>query len=316
MKIIVIGGAGFIGSNLIGQLLRTTSAQIVAYDNFSSGKRWHLAPFSDNPRLQIVEADILENDRLMESVRGADLLYHLASNPDISLAATEPAIDFDRGTLLTHRVLEAARKNGVKLIIYASGSGVFGDDAAREFDEESFSPKPTSTYAASKIAGEALLSAYCHMFGMNGVTFRFANVVGPNQTHGVGYDFIRKLKANPKRLEVLGNGTQSKSYIYVDDVVAGLTLFVNQEKRGYDYFNLATGDYITVKEIAKVVIEELNLPAVEIAYGASAKGWSGDVPIIRFSSEKIRKLGWKSRHTSAAAMRLSVQGMIRNFDRR
>lgn len=316
MKIVVVGGAGFIGSNLIGQLLRATGAEVVAYDNFSSGKHWHLAPLLDNPRLQVVEADILENDRLTDAVRGADLLYHLASNPDISLAATEPAIDFDRGTLLTHRVLEAARKGGVKMIIYASGSGVFGDDAAREFDEEGFSPKPTSTYAASKIAGEALLSAYCHMFGMNGVTFRFANVVGPNQTHGVGYDFIRKLKANPKRLEVLGNGTQSKSYIYVDDVVAGLTLFVGQDKRGYDYFNLATGDYITVKEIAKIVIEELELPAVEITYGSSAKGWSGDVPIIRFSSGKIRKLGWKSRHTSAEAMRLSVQGMIRNLDRR
>ena len=318
MKITVIGGAGFIGSNLIGSLLQKTGGEVLAYDNFSSGTHWHLSPYVGNPRLKVSEADILDNDRLMTALQGCDLLYHLASNPDISLAATEPAVDFDRGTLLTHRVLEAARKSGVKLIIYASGSGVFGDDAAREFDEEGFSPKPTSTYAASKIAGEALLSAYCHMFGMNGLTFRFANVVGPNQTHGVGYDFIRKLKANPRRLEVLGNGTQSKSYIYVDDVLAGLTMFLGgniREKRAYDYFNLCTGDYITVKEIAQLVIKELQLTDVDVAYGTSSKGWSGDVPIIRFSSEKIRRLGWKNNYTSHVAMQKSVAGMIQNFSR-
>ncbi len=313
MKITVIGGAGFIGSNLIGRLLKLGAGQITAFDNFSSGKLWHLEPLLADERLKLIRADITEQDQLMEAMAGTDILYHLASNPDISRAVTEPAVDFDRGTLLTHLVFEAARKAKVGSIVYASGSGVFGDDATREFDEESFSPRPTSTYAASKIAGEALLSAYCSMFGINGLTYRFANVVGPNQTHGVGFDFIRKLRLDPTRLNVLGNGLQSKSYIHVDDVVDGLVLFLAKGFTGYDYFNLCTGDYITVKQIAASVISEMGLTDVAVQYGVTPKGWSGDVPIIRFSSEKARRAGWTNRSSSSEAMRLSIRGMLSNI---
>jgi len=312
MKITIIGGAGFIGSNLAHALLKRGVDALTIYDNFSSGKRWHLEDIASDKRLKIIEADVLENDKLLAALEGADFVYHLASNPDIAKAATEPAIDFDKGTLLSHRVIEAARCVGVGCLIYASGSGVFGDNANLVFDEEQIAPAPTSTYAASKIAGEMLLSAYSHMFGLAGVTFRFANVVGPNQTHGVGYDFIRKLRTNPARLDVLGNGTQSKSYIYIDDVIAGLTMFLDKAPRGYQYFNLSTEDYITVRDIVTIVTSEMGLSGVEVQYGSSPKGWSGDVPVIRFTASKIRKLGWRNRHSSEEAMRLSIRGMLGN----
>lgn len=313
MKIIIVGGAGFIGSNLVKGLLHNDVESIIVYDNFSSGKLWHLGPAASDRRVHIVRAEVEDTKALGESVSGADVVYHLASNPDIARAAREPTIDFYQGTLLTQLVLEAARVGGVKRVIYASGSGVFGDNPGRNFSEDDISPAPNSTYAASKLAGEVLLSAYAHMFGLVGLTFRFANVVGANQTHGVGYDFIRKLRVEPGRLDVLGDGTQSKSYIYVDDVVQALILALNLPVAIYDYYNLSTEDYITVKEIVGLVTEEMGLKDVAVNYGAGNRGWKGDVPVIRFTAAKARAIGWRCGNSSANAMRLAVRGMLANF---
>lgn len=313
MKTIIIGGAGFIGSNLAAALLRETDTSVLIYDNFSSGKNWHLEAVADSPRLRIVRAEVEDAKALAAAMMGAEVVFHLASNPDISRAAREPTIDFYQGTLLTQLIVEAARVSAVKRIIYASGSGIFGDDPGRIFQESEVSPCPNSTYAASKIAGETLLSAYSHMFGMVGVTFRFANVVGPNQTHGVGYDFIRKLRDDGRRLQVLGDGYQSKSYIHVMDVVAALLLSLRLNIKTYDFFNLSTEDCITVRDIAAIVISEMKLQDVEIAYGRGDRGWKGDVPIIRFSAAKAKKIGWKCQHGSAEAMRLAVRGMLDNL---
>jgi UDP-glucose 4-epimerase len=315
MNAIVIGGAGFIGSCCTERLLTNPGCRVIVFDNFSSGRQWHLDHLLSSGRLQIVKRDAQDLPALVQAMQGAEILFHFASNPDIAKAATEPTIDFHQGTLLSQNIFEAARLAGVKRVIYASGSGVFGDNAAKVFNEEDFSPSPTSTYAASKAAGETLLSAYCAMFGLHGLTYRFANVVGPHQTHGVAFDFIKRLRKTPQLLSVMGNGTQTKSYIHVDDVVAALLHFSSGFPERYDYFNLTTEDSLTVREIADMVVEEMGLKNVEIKYGSSDRGWAGDVPRIRFSAEKMKSHGWSPQRNSHEAMRASIRGMLANDEK-
>jgi UDP-glucose 4-epimerase len=306
---IVIGGAGFIGSHLTRRLLAAGESGVTVFDNFSSGQEWHLEPVLDDPRLHVVRGDVKDLDALTEAARGHDVAFLLASNPDIARAATEPAIDFWEGTYLVQNTLEACRLAGVERIVYASGSGVYGDQGARELDE-SFGPLlPVSTYGASKLAGEALISAYCSLFGLRGVAFRFANVVGPRQTHGVVYDFVRKLLRNPSRLEVLGDGRQSKSYIDVDDVLDAVLMLAADPPEPFDVFNAATQDYVTVREIAGIVIGAMGLEDVEVVFGETAGGWKGDVPVVRFSSAKLRARGWASRRTSREALAAAAQSI-------
>jgi UDP-glucose 4-epimerase len=299
---LVIGGAGFIGSHLVPRLLERPDARVTVFDNFSSGREWFLEPVAGDPRLRVERGDAKDLDALTETARGHDTAFLLASNPDIARAASEPAIDFWEGTYLVQNTLEACRAGGVERIVYASGSGVYGDQGAVELDE-SFGPLlPVSTYGASKLAGEALISSYCHLFGLRGVAFRFANVVGPRQTHGVVYDFVRKLLADPERLNVLGDGSQSKSYIHVDDVLDAVLMLADNPPEPFDVFNAATEDYVTVKEIAELVVEAMGLEGVETQFGATPRGWKGDVPVVRFSSEKLRRRGWSNRYTSREAL--------------
>jgi UDP-glucose 4-epimerase len=310
-KYFIVGGAGFIGSHLARKVFKDNpNALITIYDNFSSGQMWHLEEIIDKKNLEIIKDDIKNLDVLKESMKGHDVVYHFASNPDISKAVTQPDIDFWEGTYLTNNVLEAMRVNNVNNLLYASGSGIYGDTGLIEVNED-YSPQlPISTYGASKLSCEAIISSYCFMFDMNASTFRFANVVGPNQTHGVGYDFVRRLLKNNKELNILGDGTQSKSYIYVSDIVNALRLIEQKNLPGFSYFNVATLDYITVKEIADIVLDLLNLKNVEYKFTGGNRGWKGDVPVIRMNSEKIRKFGWKNEFTSFEAIKLSVESII------
>jgi UDP-glucose 4-epimerase len=312
-RVVVVGGAGFIGSHLVRTLLERDGVEaVVVYDNFSSGRRWHLDRVADDDRLEVVEGEVHALDRLAASVAGATAIVHLASNPDIARAMTDPTIDFDQGTALTHCVVEAARRQAVDLVLYASGSGVYGDLAEVEAREDHGPLEPVSTYGASKLAGEALLSSYCHMFGLRGRAFRFGNVVGPNQTHGVGFDFVRKLLADPSRLQILGDGRQSKSYVHVDDVIAALLLVGEQPDPPYAVYNVATGDYITVAEIAALAIEcvELDPGEVHLEYQGGDRGWKGDVPVVRIATQQIRALGWQPRWGSREALRQSILSML------
>jgi len=309
-KYFVVGGAGFIGSHLVNLILqRENSSHVVIYDNFSSGKIWHLEEVKDNPNIEIVREDVKNLDTLKDSMKGADVVYHFASNPDIAKAITQPDIDFWEGTYLTNNVIEAMRVNGIKNLLYSSGSGVYGDTGFEEADENYSPMLPISTYGASKLACESLICSYCHMFDMNAGAFRFANVVGPHQTHGVGYDFIKKLLDNPNELEILGDGSQSKSYIYISDVLSAMRLIEKNHLKGYSFYNVATLDYITVNEIADIVTGIMNLKNVEYKHTGGNRGWKGDVPVVRFSSEKIREKDWKNEHTSKEAIELSVRSM-------
>lgn len=308
IRYFVAGGGGFIGSHLVRRLLARPEVHVVVYDNFSSGRSWHL-PEGDE-RLRIVRADLKEPAPLTEAIAGAKVVFHFASNPDIARAVKEPAIDFWEGTYLTQNLLEAMRITGVRRILYASGSGVYGDTGNTPVHEDYSPLEPISTYGASKLACEALLCAYCHMFELEGAAFRFANVVGPRQTHGVAYDFIRRLLRDPGRLEILGDGTQSKSYIHVNDVLDAMLMLEHQGWQGFQVHNVATEDYVTVRQIADLVTEQLDLTGVEYTFTGGNRGWKGDVPIVRFDTTRLRKLGWTNRMTSVEALRNAIGAMI------
>ncbi len=310
---IVVGGAGFIGSNFVTRLLSDPEVErVTVFDNFSSGRDTHLAAVLDDPRLVVVRGDVNRLSDLVAAAAGHDVAVHFASNPDIARAATEPSIDFDEGTLLTHHVLEAVRRGEVGRILYASGSGVYGDIGEIEAEEDRGPLVPISTYGASKLAGEALISAYCFMFGISGRAFRFGNVVGPWQTHGVGLDFVRALASDPARLAILGDGTQSKSYIHVEDVIDAMLIANEAPGEAFQVFNVATGDYVTVTEIAELASEVCGLEprGVQYEYSGGDRGWKGDVPIVRLSIERIRGLGWSPSRTSAEALRESMRSLV------
>ncbi|MEQ8665994.1 MAG: NAD-dependent epimerase/dehydratase family protein [Rhodospirillales bacterium] len=312
-RFLITGGAGFIGSHFVDFLLGAPgTARVTVYDNFTSGRRWHLEAHANDARLEVVHADIHERDRLADAASGHDVVIHLASNPDIARSANEPDLDFDEGTVLVRNVLEAMRIGDCRTILYVSGSGVYGDLGETEAVESTVDIRPVSTYGAGKLAGEGLIAAYAHMFGFRGYSFRLGNVVGARQTHGVGFDFIRKLKARPGVLDILGDGSQSKSYVHVGDVVAGMMHVLDHAGDSYDVFNLASGNYITVREIADMAIACLGLDDEEVQrrYGDGPRGWRGDVPVIRLNTDKIRKLGWSPRHGSGDAMRLAIEAML------
>ena len=310
-RTIIVGGAGFIGSHFTDALLADPATErVTLYDNFSSGREWHYADHAQDDRLAVVRGEVGDLPALTDAMAGHDLVIHLASNPDIAAAMTDPSIDFDEGTLLTHHVVEAMRRTGVPRIAYASGSGIYGDLGEHEAAEDHGPLVPVSTYGASKLAGEALISAYAHMFGITGRAFRFGNVVGRRQTHGVGFDFVRRLREDPDHLTVMGDGSQSKSYILVTDVVRAVLGVVDAAgPEPFDAFNVATGDYITVREIAELAGAVVGAsPAVQ--YGESNRGWKGDVPVVRLSTERIRAQGWEPSMGSRGALEESMRLML------
>ncbi len=311
----IAGGAGFIGSHIVERLLATTDeGRVTVFDNFSSGQESFLAASRANPRLNVVKADIKDLPALTQAMAGHEMVYLFASNPDIAKAATDPAIDFWEGTYLVNNIVEAMRINKVPKLIYASGSGVYGEGGLHEFTEDHGPMLPISTYGASKMAGELLIGAYCHMFGLSARCYRFANVVGPRQTHGVAFDFINRLKANPSELQILGDGEQSKSYIHVDDILDAIAWSDRHSTRQFDYFNVATGDYITVREIADIVVDVMGLRRDSVSYKFTGgdRGWKGNVPVVRFSVAKINNMAWRAKLQSREAIRQAARAMLRN----
>jgi UDP-glucose 4-epimerase len=318
-RYLVVGGAGFIGSHFTDRLLSDPSVTgVTLYDNFSSGREWHYEHHKSDPRLRIVRGDVKEIDPLTSAMQGHDAVIHLASNPDIAKAATEPDIDFREGTYLTNNVVEAMRRSGTRTILYASGSGIYGDLGEIEASEDHGPLLPISTYGASKLAGEALITSYCHMFDFTGRVYRFGNVVGPRQTHGVGFDFLRQLLQNPKKLRILGDGTQSKSYIHVTDVVSAVLLAAEKAPGKFAAYNVATGDYITVTEIAELAVECAGLQpgSVEFEYTGGNRGWKGDVPVVRLNTDRIHSLAWKCSGGSRDALRRSMLAMLPDLKNR
>jgi len=317
MKAFVTGGAGFIGSHLVSRLLKfETTERVVVYDNFTSGHLSYLQGSASDKRMSVFEGDLKDVGRVCEAMVGCNTIFHLAANPDIAKAITQPDIDFWEGTYLTQNVLEGMRQTGASRIFYTSGSGVYGEAPAVDFAEDHGPCVPISTYGASKLASESLIAAYCHMFGLVARVFRFANVVGPRQTHGVGYDFVRRLKNDPTTLRILGDGTQKKSYIHVDDVLEAILLVAAKANKPFEVFNVATDDYVTVRQIADQAVALAGLRPDEVRYDFTGgdRGWKGDVPIVRFDCSKIKVLGWTNNRSSAEALRDSMEAMRREVE--
>lgn len=304
----IVGGAGFIGSHVVDALLASPlTRRITIFDNFCSGREWHYEQHADDSRLTVVRADARDVKALTATMEGHNWVIHLASNADIAQAEENPEIDFYGGTLLTNNVVEAMHRTDLRHMIYASGSGVYGDTGNCVIAEDHAPMRPISTYGASKLAGEALIASYCSMFRLHACAFRFGNVVGARQTHGVGYDFLRRLRVTPEKLSILGDGQQSKPYIHVTDVVSAVLCAAKGATEPFSVFNVATDDAVTVTEIAEMAADVLGLSAKpRFEYGGGSRGWRGDVPIVRLDSSRMRALGWFPKWNSREAVRVSL----------
>jgi len=314
MKYFITGGAGFIGSNFTNFLLENTDHEVTVYDSFLTGKMWHFRSNIDNPRLKVVKGDILETEKLKEAMEDHDIVYHFAANSDIAAALQDPGVDFNNGTVLTFNVLEAIRKTGVKRIVFTSGSGVYGEVPPEPIPENYDRMIPISTYGASKLESETLIGAYSFMFDFTGSVFRFANVVGSNQRHGVTHDFLLRLIDDNSQLKILGNGEQSKPYIHVKDVIRAFELIEKTQTSGFDIYNVGSDDHVTVTHIAELICEALNLIDVQFNYTGGDRGWKADVPFYRLDTSKIKALGWKGTNGSKSAVQETIQSMLEDIN--
>jgi UDP-glucose 4-epimerase len=312
MSILVTGGAGFIGSHLVDRLLETSHVTVL--DNFSSGKREHIAHVLGHPRFALVEADLFDTGTLEEVMSGKDFVFHLAANPDVKLGAEDTKIHLQQNILATYSLLEAMRKTGVRKIAFTSTSTVYGE-ASLVPTPENYGPlKPISLYGASKLACEALISSYCHTFDMQSWIFRFANIVGQRGTHGVLVDFINKLKKNPAELEILGSGKQRKSYLEVRDCIDAMVYTVEHSSDQTNIFNIGSNDAVDVTEIADVVVESMGLVGAKYRYtgGFDGRGWRGDVKVMQLSIDALVGLGWTPVHNSRESIKAAVDALLKD----
>lgn len=310
MNILVAGGAGFIGSHLCDALLFKNNTVIVA-DKLIMGSK-NIEHLSQNTNFKFYEMELADQDNVdkLFGDNKIDIVYHMAANSDIQKSANDTSIDFNDTLLTTRVLLESMRKNNVKNIFFASTSAVYGEMPDIVLNEETGGLKPVSYYGGAKLASEALISSYVSMCDMNAVIFRFPNVIGPRLTHGVVYDFVKKLRNNPKELEILGNGTQCKPYIYVTDLVNAIVKLTEQFEPGVDVFNISVmSEGTSVTHIAEIVVDVLGLSDVEFKYTGGDRGWKGDVPRFKYDISKVLATGWKPEYTSDEAIRKAAQSL-------
>lgn len=309
MRYFVTGGAGFVGTHLVERLL-SEGGEVVAYDNLSLGRKEHIAPFLGNPRFQFIRDDVLNTGPLTEAMGKADVVFHLAANSDIRAGSKDPKLELEQGIVSTFNVLEAMRDNSVGKIVFTSSSVIYGDAGGRELTED-FGPLiPISFYGSSKLAAEGLVSSFCHMFDMRGWIFRFANIVGKGLTHGVLFDFIRKLRSNPNSLEILGDGEQSKPYLDVSECVEGMLHGLRNADERVNIFNLTPPDAVSVARIARIIVEEMGLKDVAFSYSGGEGGWKGDVPRVRLNGDRLARRGWRAKMSSEEAVRTAVREVL------
>ena len=310
MKAFVSGGAGFIGSNLVDRLL-DVGHEVTVYDNLSTGLLQFLEYAKDYDRFRLVEGDLLDEDTLSEAIAGHEFVFHLAANADVRFGTEHPRRDLEQNTIVTNNVLEAMRKNGISKIAFASTGSVYGDATVIPTPENAPFPIQTSLYAASKLAGEGLIAAYCGGFGFQSWIFRFVSILGERYTHGHVFDFYWKLEQNPSRLEVLGNGKQRKSYLYIQDCIDAMLFALEKSNESVNILNLGVDGYCEVNDSIGWICEELAVTP-KLEYSGGDRGWIGDNPFIFLDTSKIRDLGWKPKLSIQDGVLKTIQYLKKN----
>lgn len=310
MKILITGGAGFIGSHLCDYLLKEESNEIVVLDNLSLGRESNISHLFKNQKFEFIKGDILDGSLLDDLFmsNNFDIVFHLAANSDIAQSFHNPTVDKDNTFMTTYELLNRMKKYEVKKIVFASTSAIYGDTS--DVLHENYGPlKPVSHYGAGKLASESFISSFVENYGIQAWIVRFPNVVGERATHGVIFDFIKKLKNDDSRLEVLGNGEQFKPYVYVKDLVEAILFVWNNSHEKLNVYNLGVDSRTKVKEIAQMVIEEMNINA-KIEFTGGNRGWVGDVPEFNYDLSKINSLGWEAKNSSNEAVKKAIRYIL------
>ncbi|AIU69554.1 UDP-glucose 4-epimerase [Thermococcus eurythermalis] len=314
MKALVTGGAGFIGSHLVDRLMEQ-GHEVRVLDDLSAGTLENIKRWLDHERFEFIKGDMRDAEFVKKAVEGVDVVFHLAANPEVRISSQSPELLYETNVLITYNLLNAMRDSNVEYIVFTSSSTVYGDAEVIPTPEDYGPLEPISVYGGAKLAAEALISGYAHTFDFKALIFRLANIIGERSNHGVIYDFINKLRKNPKELEILGDGTQRKSYLHVSDTVEGMLHIFEHFKRSektVDFYNLGNDDWITVKEIAEIVSEEMRLRPRFVFTGGvdGGRGWKGDVKFMRLSIEKAKATGWRPKLNSYEAVRRTVRELL------
>jgi UDP-glucose 4-epimerase len=313
--VFITGVAGFIGSNLVDRLLRDGKT-VVGWDNFSTGREEFLADALKNPNFKLIKGDNLDIPALTHAMAGCDIVFHLAANADVRFGLDHPGKDFQQNALATFNVLEAMRVSGIRQIAFSSTGSVYGEAEIIPTPENHPFPIQTSLYAASKLAGEGFIHAYCEGYGFEGYIFRFVSILGERYTHGHVFDFCKQLIAHPDQLKVLGDGTQRKSYLYIGDCVEAMLHVIacgtaKQAKHHVEFYNLGTEEFVQVNDSIKFICAALNVnPKLE--YSGGKRGWVGDNPFIFLDTKKIRATGWKTSLTIEQGIGRTLQWLQQN----
>jgi UDP-glucose 4-epimerase len=291
--------------------------KVIVIDNLSKGKLDNISRWLSSKKFKFIQGDLRNLDEAVKAVEGCDIIFHLAANPEVRIGAINTKVDYEQNVLATYNLLEAVRKTkSVKKLIFTSTSTVYGE-AEKIPTPEDYAPlKPISLYGASKLACESLISGYSHTFGFNSLIVRIANIVGPRSNHGVVYDFVKKLRSDPRVLEVLGDGKQCKSYLHVSDCVDALLILLDESEDGVAIYNVGSEDRIDVMSIARIIIEEMKLEDVEIRTSGGiegGRGWKGDIKEMQLDISRIERIGWRPKLNSAEAIRITTKVLVSEY---
>lgn len=311
MKALIIGGAGFIGSHLCAALLERGN-EVVCMDDLSLGTLRNIADLRGNALFSFIKGNATDSANIMGIMKRTqpDIVYHLAANSDIQLSADNPKIDYEKTYTTTFCILNAMRECSIKRMFFASTSAVYGDKRDVLLDEKTPELAPVSYYGAAKLGSEALISSFSYMNDMSILVFRFPNVIGPHLTHGVVHDFIERLSEDPRELRILGDGHQTKPYIYVADLVDAICAMMEKQKNGVQLYNVGVDSATSVTRIADIICEEMGLEGVSYLYTGGEGGWKGDVPRFSYCLDKIHATGWHAKYDSDEAVRATVRAVL------